>query len=967
MDSFFSLFDPSEGNQNKPSKKTRHKNDQENVRKNPDAPKGRRRGRRSHGKNETLPEESSFLCEPDLSNEILVKDCSYIENYIEVNRYDDDTKGDSEKKPRRRNSGRKNRRKKNKISPAKDILPNTAWQDPIDLSETTLNNQSAIPKICDEKIGKNVNDLKNEDYKKTKRKDNKGKDKDKDGFTDRVYNVIDKLEKVGIKEDMYLAGDFNAEDLESDFFYSSDDMDDFCDDTTSDAEDSGDECYGSLPPEPRFGNVEYKLQLVSPCERRFQHLVTQLKWRLRSGGGSAVYVVGVRDCGALRGLRAGPLRASLRALRSMANAIGAVLASARTRRVAPNRAVAEVYIRKLADTQQSVELRVAVMGANEAGKSTLIGVLTQGELDNGRGSARLNMFRHLHEVKSGRTSSLSHEILGFDAQGNVVNYGCSELMTAERIGERSAKLVSFLDLAGHSKYQRTTLHGLTGYSPHYAMLVISATAGITRITEEHIGLLLALDMPFFAVINKCELANIAVTSVVQRLAQLLEPANRKPLLITDENLARNCVVPQKSILDAIDSTTDTAKEDELEMEVVPVFPVSCVRGAGLNSLHAYLLALQPPGDSVQHKPEDETCEFQIDEIFHVGESTGPVVGGLLARGQLHEGDNLIIGPLDTGEFVEISVKTIYRNRVPCGSVKAGQSASLGLSHYPPNLRQGMVLLAVPDKYKCGDCDKPTFGGCPPGKCKGRQINKLVQTSQNIEKNRKNARRQNKNILQDIANVQNNLTKTIDKGAANIQNIIIDKDIPNFQNKTNSMDEKDITNIEKRIIDKHKEATNLQKIDKNATNLQKLTMTIEKNPNMYTSDDDSEYVKDVIGCDSNVIVGDDVCVCDDVVLLEDPNDPRGCIYFQASVHVLRHSTAIYPGFQCSVHVGNVRQTAIIEGIMSPNNVLRAGEAAPVIFRFARCPEYLVKGRRLLFTAGLGTRAIGRVTQTFPYVP
>lgn len=55
----------------------------------------------------------------------------------------------------------------------------------------------------------------------------------------------------------------------------------------------------------------------------------------------------------------------------------------------------------------------------------------------------------------------------------MVNYGCSELMTAERIGERSAKLVSFLDLAGHSKYQRTTLHGLSGYCPHYAMIVVS--------------------------------------------------------------------------------------------------------------------------------------------------------------------------------------------------------------------------------------------------------------------------------------------------------------------------------------------------------------------------------------------------------------------------------------------------------------------------------------------------------------
>ncbi|VVC87611.1 unnamed protein product [Leptidea sinapis] len=214
---------------------------------------------------------------------------------------------------------------------------------------------------------------------------------------------------------------------------------------------------------------------------------------------------------------------------------------------------------------QSVELRVAVMGANEAGKSTLIGVLTQGELDNGRGSARLNMFRHLHEVKSGRTSSLSHEILGFDAQGHVINYGCSELMTAERIGERSAKLVSFLDLAGHSKYQRTTRHGLTGYSPHYAMLVISATAGITGITEEHLGLLVALDMPLFVVVNKCELVTAAAMQhLMKNLADLLA-VHRK-------NLARNCVVATQSILDTIDKDTADHKRE------------NCVRGAGLRGL-----------------------------------------------------------------------------------------------------------------------------------------------------------------------------------------------------------------------------------------------------------------------------------------------------------------------------------------------------------------------------------------------
>ncbi|XP_049696104.2 GTP-binding protein 2 [Helicoverpa armigera] len=881
MDSFFSLFDPSEGNQNKQKNKKRHKPEQDTVKKKPDAPKGRRRGRKSNVKNETLPEESSFLCEPDLSTDLLVKDVSYIEHFIEVNRKDDDNKNELDKKPKRRNSSRKCRRKKNKISPSKDV-PTTAWSHDVNENETkNWNNQLSVQKICDENIGKNVNDLKN--VNNVIRNDSS-----LERFKDReVYNVIDKLEKVILKDDMYLAGDFDTNDLENDIFYSSDDMEEYVDDSTSDPDDSGDEVYGSLPPEPRFGNVEYKLQLVSLCERRFQHLVTQLKWRLRSGGGSAVYVLGVRDCGALVGLHARALRGSLVSLRRMAHALGATLAHVTARRVASHRAVAEVYVRKLPDPKQSVELRVAVMGANEAGKSTLIGVLTQGELDNGRGSARLNMFRHLHEVKSGRTSSLSHEILGFDAQGNVVNYGCSELMTAERIGERSAKLVSFLDLAGHSKYQRTTLHGLTGYSPHYAMLVISATAGITPITEEHISLLSALELPFFVVISKCELAACAVRDLVATLQHLLGTANKKPLLITDENLARNCVAPQKLIIDSID---DTKEQVDVESEIIPVFPVSCVRGNGLSALHAYLLALRPPQTQAAHRPDDETCEFQIDEIFHVGDNSGPVVGGLLAKGQLYEGDTVIIGPLEDGSFTRSRVRSIHRNRAPCGSVRAGQCASVGLSACAP--RPGHVLLAPPPSASC----PPAFTNCRPGACKAKQIqeNLAEQT-----KNRKNVRRKNKNLLQDLKTAEECLTKDMD----DIETNIFDDD---------DEDDEQIDEETKRQID-------------------------------------------------------DDCICNDKVILEDPNNPRGCIYFQASVQVLRHSTVIYPGFQCTVHVGNVRQTAIIEGIMSLHNVLRADETASVLFRFVRCPEYLVRGRRLLFTAGLGTRGIGRITQVFPYVP
>ncbi len=65
--------------------------------------------------------------------------------------------------------------------------------------------------------------------------------------------------------------------------------------------------------------------------------------------------------------------------------------------------------------------RVAVVGNVDAGKSTMLGVLTHGELDNGRGLARQRLFRHKHELESGRTSSVGNDILGFDANGKVVN------------------------------------------------------------------------------------------------------------------------------------------------------------------------------------------------------------------------------------------------------------------------------------------------------------------------------------------------------------------------------------------------------------------------------------------------------------------------------------------------------------------------------------------------------------------
>lgn len=53
-------------------------------------------------------------------------------------------------------------------------------------------------------------------------------------------------------------------------------------------------------------------------------------------------------------------------------------------------------------------------------------------------------------------------------------------MTAEEICDTSTKLVTFLDLAGHKKYIRTTIQGLSGYLPHHAMLVVGISPSFTE-------------------------------------------------------------------------------------------------------------------------------------------------------------------------------------------------------------------------------------------------------------------------------------------------------------------------------------------------------------------------------------------------------------------------------------------------------------------------------------------------------
>jgi GTPase len=59
-------------------------------------------------------------------------------------------------------------------------------------------------------------------------------------------------------------------------------------------------------------------------------------------------------------------------------------------------------------------------------------------------------------------STLGNDILGFDSVGNVVNQPDHGNLDWVKICEQSAKVITFIDLAGHERYLKTTVFGMTG-------------------------------------------------------------------------------------------------------------------------------------------------------------------------------------------------------------------------------------------------------------------------------------------------------------------------------------------------------------------------------------------------------------------------------------------------------------------------------------------------------------------------
>lgn len=318
------------------------------------------------------------------------------------------------------------------------------------------------------------------------------------------------------------------------------------------------------------------------------------------------------------------------------------------------------------------DIRIAVLGGVDSSKSSIIGTLVTGELDDGRGKNRAVVMNYQHEIESGMTSSVGYQLLGFKENGEIVKLDQNDLKSKKaswpKIMKQAAKTITFLDLAGHTHYIGTTIYGISSNRPDYCLILIEAK-GIKGTTKEHLILCLTFGIPFIVLITKTDLYKNTVTETINNVTKMVASAKKIAWVLKDESELMNF-----------------NKNPNIQ---VPIIPVSCVSGEGLEILKKFLFKLPnrvPINDSIT------PFESSILETFNV-HGIGTVLHLFIVKGVIKTGDIVHIGPTETGEYLKTKIRSLQYKRVPIESCTAGKHVCAAITGIDrKNIKTGMYMI-----------------------------------------------------------------------------------------------------------------------------------------------------------------------------------------------------------------------------------------------------------------------------------
>jgi len=441
-------------------------------------------------------------------------------------------------------------------------------------------------------------------------------------------------------------------------------------------------------------NVEFKRKLSKEDLNtdKKQKILARLKL-MTSEGEEGVLLVGVEDVRGERwevyGLRRGEVRSSDNAVQELCTEAGVRVKERKVYRTEKGFVVKYVLEREEVEVGEVVSLSFA--GRVNAGKSTLIGVLIGGRLDDGRGRARAYLLRHPQELKKGQTADLHYAFIGFNAKGEVIEY--EDPLSKEeraRVLDEARRIVTLVDAPGHAEYLKSMIRSILGSDSQYGAVLIPAgdehklivaeesRRGVARlddITREHMLLMASRDTPFIVVISKIDMvtpeALEKVRSVVRRTVKEI---GRVPLWIRERE------------------DVDVVRKEIMHKVLVPVIEVSCTTGEGLDIFKKLLFALpvRVP-DELAYKP----ALAYIDKVYKRLRGTNVVVTGTVKQGVFKPEQNVKVGPDLNGEFRKgwIASVEVFCERVP--RVRPGEMFGFDIKRIDPNeVRRGQVVADV---------------------------------------------------------------------------------------------------------------------------------------------------------------------------------------------------------------------------------------------------------------------------------
>ena len=326
-------------------------------------------------------------------------------------------------------------------------------------------------------------------------------------------------------------------------------------------------------------------------------------------------------------------------------------------------------------TVQNVNLRVVVCGGVDAGKSTLIGVLTHNVLDNGNGYARSLITRYAHELESRHTSNISY---------NYIRYPNRE--------------ITILDMAGHEEYFKTTIFGISGHNVDYGIVTVGANLALNDMTRQHLILLLWLNIPCIIVMSKVDICDESIYK-----------DNRKRF-----RRFLSSLIPHKSVRVISDEKYDTffgeCSNTEYFDATIPILTVSAKLGTNLDKIHDMFKLLTPRNEGLNeiHIPTSIKTNISIlsyIECVYSVKNTGIVITGYLSKSctDINIGQQLYIGPfgMDKLFFIPIVVRGLHDNyRQAVRTTKSGQGFSANIRFPNPDkklskkqFRKGLILTS----------------------------------------------------------------------------------------------------------------------------------------------------------------------------------------------------------------------------------------------------------------------------------